>query len=1295
LYNASWQFVRSYFINLNTFTMKKQPVFFALPLLVQFVCLAGFSQVPDLVWSEAYGGSESDVPQEIQQSGDGGYIIAATTQSDDADVPENHGQTDGWIIKLDSAGQLIWSKVYGGSAKDDLRSVVQTHDGGYIAAGSSASSDFDIHGNHGGVDAWVIRLDASGDTIWSRLFGGTDGDYAFRIRPAGDGGYLVAGSSNSVDHDVPGNNGMEDAWVFKIDDSGNLLWSYNYGGSENDAVWDFRPTCDGGYAITAVSSSHDGDVPEDGGGGLVPDCWVFKLDSLGMIEWSTAYGDWTVWEEPYAIQQTMDKGYIVTGWTETGGTSWTDALVIKLDSLGNVSWSKTYGGSGHENANTVHQTADSGFMFAGSTSSPELIKMGKSDAWLVRTDKNGDSTWSNVYGGSEHESFKSLCLHDENKWALLGISKSNDGDVPLNHGDYDLWVMAWDTVSILQEGLLHSKLIGGSGYDFGRDIQKAADGSFYLVGSTGSVDGDFPRDPGPTGIFAAKLSSELSLYWTRSSHYGTHLTSSGYAVDTVNGGCVVGGTEYSSGPQPDHNGVYVTFDEMGNQLVDETINPEGHLGTSLWLNDIVNNSNGKFVFAGQKNLGGIYGVANGWYESIGSEFYSINTMHGNGYVASGRINTVGGDLYNDGYIVRIDINGDTLWTTTLGGSSDDRLYGVIAIPGGQFVAAGSTMSNTGDIDNNKGISDVWVVKLDDDGSLLWSKTFGGSGYDEAKDVMVTDDGLIVIVGWSTSSDFDVPDNQGQSDYLLMVIDQSGTLLFAKTAGGSGSESAYAVETDEDGNYLAFGDTNSEDGDVEGNHGNRDAWLLTFEAYKPSFAGAFVSNGQSLGTMYHTAIALGDIDNDDDLDAVVTTDQSGSPHKVWLNDGSANFTDGNMDFGNGMGHGITLHDFNNDGYLDVFVARDGANKVYLGDGSGFTSNGQNLGNLPGMDVDKADLDGDGDMDVAVANNSSGNPNKAWLNNGSAIFFDPGLSLGTENSSGLALGDLDGDGDADGFVANDGPNKIYLNMGAGTASTFQRLGNNSSESVKLADMDGDGDLDAVVANNASGTHNKVYLNNGQSIFFDPGLNLGSDVSWDLALGDLDHDGDIDGFVANDGPNKVYTNDWANTTDNGQLLGNNNSYGIALGDLDGDGDLDAFVANYDGPCKVWMNQTMENMPEALRPAATAEKQELNRIDNISIKPAVANASQSVICELKVYPNPIRSSAQIRFKTNAQTHARVEVYNTFGLLIEVLYDGLAMAGEEYLLQFNGEQYPKGMYILHLVSGDQRLLKEKVIIMM
>ena len=192
------------------------------------------SAQPTIEWAKAFGGTEADQAQSIQQTSDGGYVVTGMTISNNGDVFGNHGGLDFWILKLDFLGTVKWKKVYGGSDNDRPNSIKQTTDGGFVVAGHTLSNNGNVSGNHGYYDAWVLKLDSIGIIQWQKTLGGTDWEEASDIEQTTDGGYILVGWSSSTDGDVSQNHGSLDYWIVKLDYAGNIQWQKSYGGSNED-----------------------------------------------------------------------------------------------------------------------------------------------------------------------------------------------------------------------------------------------------------------------------------------------------------------------------------------------------------------------------------------------------------------------------------------------------------------------------------------------------------------------------------------------------------------------------------------------------------------------------------------------------------------------------------------------------------------------------------------------------------------------------------------------------------------------------------------------------------------------------------------------------------------------------------------------------------------------------------------------------------------------------------------------------------------------------------------------------
>lgn len=401
---------------------------------------------PQIAWQKCLGGSNYDVANDVQPTADRGYIVAGETYSNDGNVSGNHGLRDTWVVKLDKIGDVEWQKCLGGSRFERANSVQQTYDGGYIVAGDTNSSDGDVSGNHGDFDFWIVKLDALGNIQWQKCLGGSSYDEANSIRQTADGGYIVTGNTNSNDGDVTGNHGVEDFWVVKLDSIGNIEWQKALGGSSFDGGYSVRPTADGGYIVAGITNSNDGNVSGNHGG---EDFWVVKLDHIGNIEWQKCLGG-SSYDLGLSVQQTHDIGYIVAGITNStdgnvsGNHGHEDFWVVKLDSVGNIQWQKCLGGSKDDEAISIQQTSDEGYIVAGLTYSNDgnvSGNHGDSDSWLVKIDSTGNIQWQKCMGGSGYDDSWSAKKTAARGYIAAGLTFSNDGDVSGNHGNGDVWAV--------------------------------------------------------------------------------------------------------------------------------------------------------------------------------------------------------------------------------------------------------------------------------------------------------------------------------------------------------------------------------------------------------------------------------------------------------------------------------------------------------------------------------------------------------------------------------------------------------------------------------------------------------------------------------------------------------------------------------------------------------------------------------------------------------------------------------------------------------------------------------------
>lgn len=425
--------------------------------LVFFMIIQGqvFAQLPSIEWEKTLGGTESEFTSNIQQTMDGGFILSASTKSIDGNISVNNGARDAWIVKLDIDGEIEWQKSYGGSNNDFISEIIQTDDSGFIMTGYSESNDGDLLQNKGASDAWIVKLNNTGEVEWQQSYGGTKDEITNAIRQTIDGGYIIAGQSNSNDGDVLLNHGKDDYWILKLNSMGEIEWQRSYGGTSWESIKSIELTTDGGYVIAGHSTSNDGDVSTNYGNS---DLWIVKINDTGDIIWEKSFGGTKLDRAPY-IKSTTDNGYILAGSsfsddgivsTNYGGA---DYWIIKLDDLGDIVWEKSFGGSDSEYVNDIQQTHDDGYIVIGSTQSEDgdiSNPKGSIDYWVVKLNTDGAIEWEHSYGGSLTDYGYSVCQTTDNGFVIAGTSTSNDGDVTFNNGGlgFDNWIIKLTAESV-------------------------------------------------------------------------------------------------------------------------------------------------------------------------------------------------------------------------------------------------------------------------------------------------------------------------------------------------------------------------------------------------------------------------------------------------------------------------------------------------------------------------------------------------------------------------------------------------------------------------------------------------------------------------------------------------------------------------------------------------------------------------------------------------------------------------------------------------------------------------------
>jgi len=551
-------------------------------------------------------GLKLDMGWAVRQTTDGGYIVAGYTQSFGA------GWQDVYLIKTDSLGDTLWTKTYGGVFNDLAWAVQQTRDDGYIVAGYTQSfgAGFDD-------DVYLIKTDANGDMLWTKIYGGGTTDRGLAVQQTGDNGYIVAGYTQSF------GAGWEDVYLIKTDSIGDTLWTRTYGGVLFDLAYAVQQTTDGGYFVAGQTFSF-------GAGNY--DVYLIKTDSLGDTLWTKTYGgingEWA-----YAVQQTTDGGYIMAGLTWGFGAGNYDVYLIKTDANGNSgcnqmgtassvssgavvnstatlvgsgaivnatativtnptdtvitlcftappspspctnTFQKTFGGINAEEAYAVEQTTDGGYIVAGSTGS---FGAGAADVYLIKTNANGDTLWTKTYGGGGNDIGYAVQQTTDGGYIVAGYTNS------FGAGSWDVYLIKTNSVG----DTLWTKTYGGAGSDYVYAVQQTTDEGYIVVGRTTSF------GAGITDVYLIKTDANGDTLWTKT--YGGTLFDEGWAVQqTTDGGYIVAGSTWLGAGVDD---VYlIKTDSIGDTLWTRTY---GGVGSDYGF-AVQQTNDGGYIVAGR------------------------------------------------------------------------------------------------------------------------------------------------------------------------------------------------------------------------------------------------------------------------------------------------------------------------------------------------------------------------------------------------------------------------------------------------------------------------------------------------------------------------------------------------------------------------------------------------------------------------------------------------------------------------------------------------------------------------
>ena len=362
-------------------------------------------------WDRILGGKGKDVALSVVGTADGGGVVAGHTTSRGA------GKADAWVVRFDDTGKTLWDRVLGGPKADSVSAIRSSRDGGYILAGSTRS------GGARQTDGWVIKLDAEGRRQWARIFGGKDYDGFETVVPLTGGGFLLAGYTRSR------SAGRQDAWVVKIDAAGRLLWERRFGGGGDGVINAAVETSNGGYVLVGQRKARTA------GAG---DGWVARIDRAGRLLWSKRFGG--DGDDVFAaIAKVPSGGFAIAGRTGSTGAGGYDGWLLMIGDDGKQRWARTFGGARADGFNAVLAARGGGFVLLGTTRSG---RDPAGDGWVVWTNASGMHRAERRFGGTGADAAYGLAATAGNGLVLAGATASRTG------GGTDGWIVRFtDPVS--------------------------------------------------------------------------------------------------------------------------------------------------------------------------------------------------------------------------------------------------------------------------------------------------------------------------------------------------------------------------------------------------------------------------------------------------------------------------------------------------------------------------------------------------------------------------------------------------------------------------------------------------------------------------------------------------------------------------------------------------------------------------------------------------------------------------------------------------------------------------------
>ena len=744
----------------------------------------------DSLWAYNYGGTQADYGVSAKQvTLGGGFITIGNTLSFGA------GGTDIYVVRVDDAGDTIWTTTYGGSGDEEARTIILMPDSGFVFGGWT-----DSYGA-GGDDFYLIRTDKDGDTLWTKTYGTSVNEQCWGLDTTFDGGFILSG------YTLPSGSNYN-GYLVRTNASGDTIWTATFAGAGN-AYERFR------YVISLDSDSQfvccgDTGILQTAPASRMMKGWVVKIDTSGTQVWTRSIGSGAgyPYETFYSVEQCFDGGFILGGHTDTYGSGAEDFLLTKLSSNGDSLWTYPFGGTNDDECHSVVQVVDSGFIMTGETKSfGNGSPTAGFDVWVVKTDQDGDSLWSEVYGGTLSDVAEGIIQTTEREFLITGWSNS------FAVGSYDIWLLKIGRKESPPDSLW-SYVYGGVNGDIYNAIEYISDDGYIVAGENKSqtdADGE---------AWVSQLDTNGQVNWEMFlGDTNENLFKDILLIANNDSVVCVGATKTGV-----YNGYLAKVTTSGDSIWTQSYGGADDDYFYSVAEDVI----GNFIMCGYTETYGYSARKDGWLylvdnsgDSLWSYSYGLGSLYQDcrlqqviatsdtNYVCAGFQGFYTGPLggrYSDFWLFKTDAGADTIFDSTYSQNQYDYARSICERASGGYLLAGNTITESGD-------EDVMVVRVANDGTHLWTRTYGGGSNDNAYRIQETGNGDYVISGYTNSY------GAGDSDFWLLKIDAMGDSIWSVRFGGTNSDPCYGYYLLNDSTYILVGETSSF------GVGNGDGWIL--------------------------------------------------------------------------------------------------------------------------------------------------------------------------------------------------------------------------------------------------------------------------------------------------------------------------------------------------------------------------------------------------------------------------------------------------------------------------------------